>query len=86
MMAARLSPTLAAIMPFVADAANDLVVEADREIVDQMAEVMAHRIQKTGCCSTGALIAKGFAERDVYRLWLPVCSLADEKLLFSRKP
>ena len=85
MAAARISPTLGAVIPYIADAANDLVADEDKELVEHMAEIMAERIQRTGCCSTGLLIARGFTEHDVFRLWLPVCHSADGKMFFSRK-
>ncbi len=85
MLVARLSPSLGAAIPYLADAANDLVAEEDKELVERMADVMVERIQKIGCCSTGVLIGRGFAQHDVFRLWLPVCKLADEKMHSSRR-
>jgi hypothetical protein len=85
MLADRLSPSLGAAIPYVVNAANDLVADEDRELVERMADVMVERIQKTGCCSTGILIGRGFAQDDVFRLWLPVCKLADEKMHFLKR-
>ncbi len=85
MAVARISCTPGAVVPYVADAANDLVADEDKELVERMAGVMAALIQQTGHCSTRMLIVRGFTQHDVFRLWLPVSNLADENMLFQKE-
>lgn len=82
MMPIDLRTSRSAVIPYLGDSANDLATDEERGLIEHMAGVMAALIEQTGHCSTRMLIVRGFAQDDVFRLWLPVSSLADEKMLF----